>query len=178
MCVMDVRPDMPLTDMAQAMTHNVSTVERDALMMGTVCEARGERALVQIEAARSHLATAHDILLGVFGDAIAESLARDEVIVRYSEQGIRLGNEPGEPNEYDRVTREDMPNEFDEYDAWEHDCGPNADQPCRPRLGDAPGPFAPVSALSESNRAGHDFGDAPCPACGEVGGRHCHLDTF
>ena len=83
MCVMEVRAGQRSSTIAQAMAHNVSTVERDAEMFKAVLEARGEsEKLATLSAARSELQSAYEKLLGLFAAEVAsdERAMGDEAV--------------------------------------------------------------------------------------------------
>jgi hypothetical protein len=71
MCVMDVRPSEPSEDITQALTHNLSTVQRDLEMVLPILKARGEHsAHKQVTAALKHLSDSYELMLKAFGNTI------------------------------------------------------------------------------------------------------------
>lgn len=71
MCEMEVRPGQRSSTIAQACSHNVSTVDRDLDMFEHVLAARGEtRALEEIRAIHVDLAKCYERLLRVFGGEV------------------------------------------------------------------------------------------------------------
>jgi hypothetical protein len=68
MCIMDVKADDPTHIVAQAMAHNVSTVERDMDMLEKLLEAREDaESLERVQHAHSHLKAAYADLLAQYG---------------------------------------------------------------------------------------------------------------
>jgi hypothetical protein len=75
MCIMEVRPGQRSSTIAQAMAHNVSTVERDLDMFEPLIRARGETDLLaQIQQAHEHLKRAYEGFLSVFVHEVTEEV--------------------------------------------------------------------------------------------------------
>src|SRR6266581_4259568 len=67
MCVMEVRPGQRSSTIAQAMAHNLSTIERDLDMFKPLLEARGEHQLLAtIESGHQHMKAAYADFLECF----------------------------------------------------------------------------------------------------------------
>lgn len=74
MCIMEVRPGQHTSTIAQAMAHNTSTIERDLDMFRKLLEARADGAhLAMVEVAQDYIHRAYAILLGQYGEFVAES---------------------------------------------------------------------------------------------------------
>lgn len=67
MCIMEVRPGQRSSTIAQAMAHNLSTIERDLDMFKPLLEARGEHELLAtIEEGHEHMKAAYQHFLDCF----------------------------------------------------------------------------------------------------------------
>ena len=67
MCIMEVRPGQRSATIAQAMAHNLSTIERDLDMFEPLLAARGESAdLDNIRQGHEHMKAAYAAFLAVF----------------------------------------------------------------------------------------------------------------
>lgn len=72
MCIMEVRPGQRAATIAQALAHNLSTVDRDFDMFRKLLEARGDtETLTTIEAAQRLTHKAYANMLDVFGEEVA-----------------------------------------------------------------------------------------------------------
>jgi hypothetical protein len=72
MCIMEVHAGQKSSTIAQALAHNVSTVERDMDMFEKLVEARGANELLHdLQFAHDHLRKAYAMLLEVFGIEVA-----------------------------------------------------------------------------------------------------------
>jgi hypothetical protein len=75
MCIMEVRQGQQSSTIAQAMAHNVSTVERDLDMFELLLKARGDSvSLATVTEAHEHLRKAYAGLLMQFGIEVAEEV--------------------------------------------------------------------------------------------------------
>jgi len=78
-CIMTVREGQRTATIAQAMAHNVSTVERDMDMFEPLVKARGEQdKLVALNRAHENLKRAYADLLELFGELVAEEVMDPE----------------------------------------------------------------------------------------------------
>ena len=76
MCIMEVRSGQHSATIAQALTHNMSTWERDAEMFAALAAARGESTLIaSVEQARDLAHRAYAIMLDVYGEEVAAEVA-------------------------------------------------------------------------------------------------------
>lgn len=88
MCIMEVRPGQQSSTIAQALAHNVSTVERDMDMFELLVQARGgEKMLRDLQHAHDHLRKAYATLLMVFGIEIATAVQDGEGHVHDHDHG-------------------------------------------------------------------------------------------
>lgn len=73
MCVMEMRPHQRTATLAQAMTHNISTVQRDSEMLVSMLVARGQDEHIDaVEKVRLHLQVAYQTALDLFAATVAE----------------------------------------------------------------------------------------------------------
>ena len=76
MCIMEVRPGQRSSTIAQAMAHNVSTIERDLDMFRPLVAARGETELLAtIEAGHEALKVAYARFLECFVAEVEQEIA-------------------------------------------------------------------------------------------------------
>ncbi len=88
MCIMEVRPGQHSSTIAQALAHNVSTVERDMDMFELLVEARGDAAmLADLHGAHDHLRKAYATLLATFGIEVAKAVQDGEGHLHTHEHG-------------------------------------------------------------------------------------------
>ncbi len=72
MCIMEVRAGQHASTIAQALAHNLSTVDRDFDMFRELLKARGDTAtLDQVERAQEEAHRAYANMLAVFGQELA-----------------------------------------------------------------------------------------------------------
>lgn len=85
MCIMEVRPGQKSSTIAEAMAHNVSTVERDMDLFRALMKARGDderlRALDHVQGMLTH---AYADLLEMFGEEVNLEVADWEGHVPHS----------------------------------------------------------------------------------------------
>lgn len=75
MCIMEVRPGQATSTIAQAMAHNVSTIERDMDMFEALIKARGdEQSLDVLTRVHDDLRRAYAELLMQFGFEVAKEI--------------------------------------------------------------------------------------------------------
>jgi hypothetical protein len=75
MCIMEIHEGQHSTTLVQAMAHNASTQDRDLDMLIKVLVARGEREhATMVIGAQRHIHAAYALLLGEYGDMVAESV--------------------------------------------------------------------------------------------------------
>lgn len=73
MCIMEIHPHAHSTTMAQAMAHNLSTVDRDLDMFLEVLKARGDTdALKIVQHGQEAVHKAYAIFLEMFGEEVAK----------------------------------------------------------------------------------------------------------
>lgn len=76
MCIMEVRPGQRSSTIAQAMAHNVSTIERDLDMLKPLLIARGEHEMLAIiEAGHEAMKTAYEHFLACFVAEIEQEIS-------------------------------------------------------------------------------------------------------
>jgi len=72
---MEVRPGQHSSTIAQALAHNVSTVERDMDMFELLVSARGDTGMLgDLQHAHDHLRKSYATLLAVFGIEVAKAV--------------------------------------------------------------------------------------------------------
>lgn len=88
MCIMEVRPGQHSATIAQALAHNVSTVERDMDMFEMLVAARGEsKMLADLYGAHAHLRKAYATLLATFGIEVARQVQDEKGHVHTHDHG-------------------------------------------------------------------------------------------
>ena len=93
MCIMEVRPEQRASTIAQAMAHNVSTIDRDLEMFVELLRARvhhdpdATAALDSVLSAQRQMHRAYAQLLTVFGEEVAREVATPEGHVHDHDHG-------------------------------------------------------------------------------------------
>lgn len=88
MCIMEVRPGQASSTIAQAMAHNVSTVERDMDMFEELLKAREDfESLRTVQHAHEHLRKAYAGLLAEFGVQVGREVQNPEGHVHKHDNG-------------------------------------------------------------------------------------------
>lgn len=88
MCIMQVRPGQAASTIAQAMAHNVSTVERDMDMFEELLKANQDwESLRTVQHAHEHLRKAYADLLMQFGIQVAREIQDPDGHVHDNDHG-------------------------------------------------------------------------------------------
>lgn len=100
MCIMEVRKGQQSATMAQAMAHNLSTVERDLEMFAEVLRARNDgRGHELVGALQVEVEHAYRVALALFADELADHAGPPiGTDAGYMPTGLQTGNERHEPN--------------------------------------------------------------------------------
>lgn len=78
MCIMEIHKGQMTSTMVQAMAHNASTLDRDLDMLESVLAHRGDEAtLHRVIGAHSQIASAYQVLLSAYGQAIGDQEVDD-----------------------------------------------------------------------------------------------------
>lgn len=87
MCIMEVHNGQRTATMVQACAHNTSTVDRDLDMLIKLMENRGAVTLGAVQQAQSKIHEGYAVLLDVFGEEIARTVADSEGHVHDHDHG-------------------------------------------------------------------------------------------
>jgi hypothetical protein len=80
MCIMEVRPGQHAATIAQAMAHNVSTIQRDLEMFKPLLKARGETlTLAKVDVANRYMTEAYELFLEVFASEVTNQVASGDI---------------------------------------------------------------------------------------------------
>jgi|ERR1043166_5310238 len=105
MCIMEVRPGQKSSTIAQAMAHNVSTIERDMDMFEELLKAREDfESLDTVQEAHLMLKRAYANLLMQFGIEVAKEIEGNHIAHLHSHESGEVHSHDNSAEKHDHGT--------------------------------------------------------------------------